>query len=109
MKKRKKNPVPPSSKLQEDLAFDLYKKFTGHNERKVVIVDAPDFPKAVLLIGAINAIEYDTVRDDVPEKYRHRFNKKSRPTLVSSYDGKQLYILGGEYDFTERGIVDRKK
>ena len=50
---------------------------------------------------------YDTVRDGESEKYIHRFKKRSRPLLVSSSDGKSLHILGGEYEFTDRGIVDK--
>jgi hypothetical protein len=37
----------------------------------------------------------------------HRFKKKSRPLLAASHDGTQLYILGGEYAFTDAGIIDR--
>jgi hypothetical protein len=106
VRKQRKNPVPPSSVLQEDMAFNLYKKFTGHTKREKVVIDKPVIPDALLFVGMVNAIEYDTVRDGVEEKYRHRFSKKDRPALCSTYDGKMLYLLGGAYNFTERGIVD---
>jgi hypothetical protein len=52
---------------------------------------------------------YRTTRDGVTEKYEHTFRSKSRPALVSSSDGKQLYLLGGAYNITDRGIEDRKR
>lgn len=58
-------------------------------------------------IGEVDGILYSTIRDGNPEKYIHRFKKKSRPLLAASFDGSQLYILGGGYTFTERGIVDQ--
>jgi hypothetical protein len=58
-------------------------------------------------IGDCDGILYTTVRDGVTESYIHKFKKKSRPVLASSFDGKQLLILAGGYEFTERGIVDK--
>ncbi len=60
-----------------------------------------------LLIGDLDGVLYTTVRDGLKESYVHKFRKKSRPQLASSFDGKQLYILGGGYAFTDRGIVDK--
>jgi len=64
-------------------------------------------PKVGLEIGALDGVDYTTVRDGKTEKYRHTFKKSSRPTLVASHDGQSLHVLGGEYEFTERGIEDR--
>jgi len=50
---------------------------------------------------------YSTVRDGVLEKYIHKFHKRDCPLFVVAPDGKSLYLLGGVYNFTERGIVDR--
>lgn len=58
-------------------------------------------------IGQVDGILYTTVRDNEIESYIHKFKKSSRPLLASSFDGKQLYILGGGYTFTNRGIVDK--
>lgn len=58
-------------------------------------------------LGKLENIGYSTVRDGVAEKYIHRFKASSRPLLKASTDGKQLSLLGGAYDFTDRGIVDR--
>jgi hypothetical protein len=61
----------------------------------------------VFAVGNILALEYETVRDGEYEKYRHAFRSKSRPLLAATFDGKQLVIVGGQYLFTERGIVDK--
>jgi hypothetical protein len=60
-----------------------------------------------LVIGQLAGVLYDTKRDGVPEKYIHRFKRKSRPLLTVSADGTQLGIVGGQYQFTEAGIEDR--
>jgi hypothetical protein len=88
-------------------AAALYSDFTGHEDVRVGKVRVASMPKTMLAIGKVDGILYSTVRDNVAEKYIHKFKASSRPLLCSSPDGKQLYLLGGAYDFTERGIVDK--
>ena len=64
-------------------------------------------PKTGLVIGELDGVLYTNVRDGKTEKYKHDFKKSSRPHLIASNDGKSLHILGGEYEFTERGIEDK--
>lgn len=64
-------------------------------------------PKVGLVIGELDGVLYTTVRDNQREKYIHRFKKRARPLLVSSFDGHQLRIVGGQFEFTEAGIEDR--
>jgi len=73
-------------------------------------VDMVDRPAhdVLMLIGHCDGVLYTTRRDGKQEKYIHRFKRNSRPLLASSFDGKQLYMLGGAYDFTEEGITDRE-
>lgn len=104
---RKPNPVPPSHHVQRRDAADLYKRFTGHEALEEVKIDKPVLPDVMLVVGDIDGIMYTTVRDGVVEKYVHQFKKKARPLFCVSHDGKQIHLIGGEYDFTERGIVDR--
>lgn len=87
-------------------AAELFTDFTGHDDPRLSKIRIPQMPKAVLAIGQVDGIMYSTVRDNVAEKYIHEFRKSSRPLLAASPDGKQLYLIGGSYDFTERGIVD---
>lgn len=48
-------------------------------------------PDVLIAVGEINALECGYERLEFP--------KKSRPLLCSSFDGKQLYMLGGAYNF----------
>jgi len=82
-----------------------FARFTGHRAASARLVRF-EMPKELFAIGNLLALEYETVRDGAPEKYRHAF-RKTRPLLAASFDGSQLVIVGGRYRFTERGIVDR--
>lgn len=107
MGRRKANPVPHLKQVQIDKGMDLFANFTGH-KGELFSVEKPNIPDVVLTVGYLDAVMYETIRDGKVEKYIHKFAKKSRPLLCSTYDGKQLIILGGGYDFTDRGIVDKK-
>jgi hypothetical protein len=108
------NPVPPSSRAgmsqatrtQVERARDLYERFSGHNAVELGRVKIPPLPAVGVAIGEVDGILYSTIRDGVLEKYIHKFRKSDRPLFVVSPDGKVLYLLGGNYNFTERGIVD---
>jgi hypothetical protein len=101
------NPVPASKKVQVRNASDLYTRFTGHEATEYELVDKPVIPDVMLQVGDIDGVLYTTVRDGKTEKYIHKFKKNCRPLFCVSHDGKQLYMLGGSYDFTELGIVDK--
>lgn len=111
--------VPPSSragkfrmtaatKNETEQASRLYESFSGHKPESVgkITLDKP--VKVGIVIGELDGLLYTTIRDGNVEKYIHKFKVRSRPLLVVSSDGQQLLIVGGDYDFTERGIVDRK-
>lgn len=87
-------------------AADLYERFSGHDAEVVGKVRVPNVPPVGVSIGTLDGVLYTTVRDGVTEKYIHKFKAKDKPTLVVSPDGAQMFIVGGGYDFTERGIVD---
>jgi hypothetical protein len=109
-----KKPFPAHLRLKENPDFSgeieqarkLYEDFSGHEAEELGVVHVPPLPRVAVVIGEVDAILYSTVRDGKDEKYIHRFRKKSRPLLVTSNDGGALYLLGGAYSFTERGIVD---
>jgi len=112
---RLKNPVPPSSKAgrvsfadQDAIsrAADLYQRFSGHDAEVVGKVMVNPLPRVGVAIGEVDGILYSTVRDGVLEKYIHKFRKRDKPLFVVAPDGKALYLVGGNYTFTERGIVD---
>jgi len=105
-KARRKNPVPPSKHAQVTAAIDLFKDFRGDDPEFIDTLKV-HWPTVAFVVGYLDHVGYTTIRDGKTESYIHRFKKRSRPLLASSHDGKQLIILGGGYDFTERGIVDR--
>jgi hypothetical protein len=88
-------------------AADLYERFTGHEATEGAKIRVPDQPRVAVAIGDVDGILYTTVRDGVVEKYIHKFAKKDRPIFAVTPDGKQLLMVGGNYNFTERGIVDK--
>jgi hypothetical protein len=91
-------------KIQD--AMRLYSDFSGQSAEELGYIDKPEIPDVGIVIGELEGVAYETVRDGKKEKYFHRFNKRVRPLLVASHDGRSIHILGGEYDFTEAGIVD---
>lgn len=84
-------------------AIKLFEDFTGEKHEYIDTVDMP-VDSVAMAIGHCDAVMYETVRDGETEKYIHKFKKGARPVLAVSSDGKQLYILGGDYVFTDRGI-----
>jgi hypothetical protein len=103
---RGKNPVRPLANA-ETRARKLFENFTGMDGAVIEVINVPALPKAVAIIGELDFVGYTTVRESVTERYKHAFRKQSRPLLCVSHDGKSLYIVGGRYHFTERGIEDR--
>lgn len=91
---------------QVNEAAHLYVQFRGENPELIDKVTL-DVAPVMLLIGECDGVLYTTRRDGHIEKYIHQFRKSSRPLLASSHDGTQLYLLGGSYNFTDQGIIDR--
>lgn len=113
--KRRRNPVPSSSYLNKiDHAKDLYERFSGDQGEVFARVRAKDVPgvltdkknHVLIVVGYLDGVMYDTVRDGRAEKYVHHFGSNARPLLATSHDGRTLHIVGGRFRFTERGIVD---
>lgn len=88
-------------------AAKLYSDFTGHDPEDIGSVAIPAAPDVAVCVGEVEGIIYNTVRDGVFERYIHKFKAKSRPLFCVTPDGKQLLMVGGAFDFTERGIVDK--
>ena len=88
--------------LADIMATRLFEKFTGEkaNNNNVANVTLSDI---VLTVGKLDSIIYTTVRDGKEETYHHQFD--DRPVLAVSHDGNQIYILAGEYEFTEKGFI----
>ena len=97
----------PSRNAQIRKAASLYERFSGHEAEEIGRIKVPSIPKVGVCIGTIDGVLYTTVRDGKTEKYIHKFKSADKPLFVVAPDGKTLYLVGGRYDFTERGIVDK--
>lgn len=105
-KPRKKNPVTPANKqTQIECAMKLFKRFRLDDPQFVDELKVL-FPEVAMTIGTCDGVLYTTKRNGKVEHYVHEFAQKSKPILAASWDGKQLLILGGRYDFTQDGITD---
>ncbi|MGH8744733.1 MAG: hypothetical protein ACREUY_10695 [Burkholderiales bacterium] len=89
-------------------AATLYESFTGEAPESVQVAPKPKWPEVMVSIGTCDGIMYTTRQDGKLVRYIHEFAGKARPTFAVSPDGKQLFLLGGAYNFTERGIVDAR-
>jgi hypothetical protein len=98
------NPAPNARSLAQ--AKRLYKGFTGRSPRTLKQLAIPALPATGLAIGRVFGIMYDVAATG--ERFQHEFKGKSRPLLVVADDGKQVFLIGGSYTFTQRGFVDRK-
>ena len=101
----KKNPV---SEGELERADDALEAFTGERTRRWLRAPAPK-GGAGWALGKLTSIGYIATRDGETAEYVHEFRSSSRPQLASSADGSQLYLLGGAYSVTERGIVDKRR
>lgn len=112
--------VPPSSRARRrrasiqtgsadvNRAARLFERFTGHDVEIAERIDVPWLKRAtaVAVIGRCDGVLYSTVRDGRAERYIHEFAASDAPWLCVTPDGRQLFLMGGRYDFTEKGIVD---
>jgi hypothetical protein len=89
--------VKRAKKLYED-----FREVAPKRTRKIRI----KYPKAVAVMGYCNAIEYETSHNGVAKSYRHKFAKGSRALLCAGPSPNQLYLIGGRFHVTDRGIVD---
>ncbi|MDE2020928.1 MAG: hypothetical protein KGJ13_11380 [Patescibacteria group bacterium] len=88
-------------------AAALYTRFSGHEAESLGKIKVKPLPAVGVAVGEVDGILYTTCRDGRVEKYIHKFHSKDKPLFVVSPDGKQLLLVGGNYTFTERGIVDK--
>lgn len=89
-----------------DRADDLLDSFAGRSSKETLAVQTSPI-KAGLVVGKLEGVMYRANRDGEEANYFHRFKKSSRPLLIADHDGSQIGIVGGQYRFTDRGIVDK--
>jgi hypothetical protein len=85
----------------------LFTAFHGARPSRVTRVSIPVPPRAMAAVGECIGIMYRARRDGNVHNFLHKFfRSNARPTLAASPDGRTLYLLGGAYRFTNRGIED---
>lgn len=87
-------------------AAKAFEDFTGRKpvKQRVAKLDSRDV--AGWEMGPMLGVAYQAKRDGVTRQYFHEFAKKARPNLIARDDGSKLYIEGGRYKVTDRGIED---
>ena len=93
---------------QYEQTVKIYENFREAKWREIAVHKLV-VPKIVACIGHADNIWYRTTHGRKLALYDHGFVRGSRPLLCVSPDGRQLFLLGGRFKFTERGIVDRDK
>lgn len=96
-----------SQQAKIDEAARRFANFTGINGVDVEAAHIPDQDDVFVVIGRCEAIAYRAERDGEIHSYQHEFRPESQPLLAASFDGKRLYLLEGDYEFTSHGIEDR--
>jgi len=90
---------------QIHLGEDLYRQFNRFEPARIEHVRHPRLiPPVVVELGELAGLIYrsDKWQPGQPRTYIHFM--ENPPRLVSSVTGKQLYIVGGDYRVTSRGI-----
>ena len=93
----------PTHNMQRGMR--LYRAFNGFEPPRVVKVHHPRvIPPVVVELGELVGLMYrsDKGQPGQPLTYIHRM--ENPPRLVSNIEGTQLYIVGGSYQVTPRGI-----
>lgn len=86
-------------------AAELYEEFREQPVQQAQFQDI-DLPEAVFEVGICEALAYVTTHAGKPTHYVHAFVQGSRPRLYSSGRKNDLFIFGGRFRMTARGIVD---
>lgn len=87
-------------------AARAFEDFTGRRPTKVRRDQLEDHDVVGWEMGPAVGVAYEATRDGEKAQYFHEFAKSARPRLVAREDGKQLFLTGGKYTVTERGIED---
>jgi hypothetical protein len=65
-----------------------------------------EWPKALMVMGTVRLIAYDTTHGGKFTPYEHEFAPGSRPLLCAGKKRGQLFLIGSNFRVTRRGIVD---
>lgn len=109
MKRSLKKVSSKFRKVDAGGAFKLYRGFRERQPTKAKVVKYKT-PRVVMVLGHLESVCYRTThgKDATLEavRYEHKFSSGSRPLLCAGPGKNELYIVGGRYRVTERGITD---
>ncbi len=105
---RKKARKKAAQKRTTGKAERLYAGFRESAPRGAERWDLPADQVGVKM-GLCVGVIYTTTIHGGNEKFIHTFRRDAAPVLAVGEDGTQLYLLGGKYRVTERGIVDHRR
>lgn len=92
---------------QWEVARRLFKRFHERDpveqRREIIKVGGLVTPTVALEVGPAVGLSYKALGDG--KDYFHEFSKTNRPLVYVNSDGRQIYILEGGYEFTERGFL----
>ncbi len=93
--------------MKRDLARAkrLYEDFREERPKRARVIRVK-LPKVAMIMGTLRAIEYDTTHGGKTHLYKHTFAPGSRPLLVAASGRGKLFLVGGRYHVTARGVVD---
>lgn len=86
-------------------AASLYRSFREETPRRALEVTV-DVPSAVAVMGSVEFIGYVTTHRGKTFLYIHEFAEGSRPLMTAGKGRNQLFLVGGRYRVTSRGITD---
>lgn len=95
------------SAVELDKAAQASADFAGKPPDRLTKYPAKKIAGAAWALGQLVGVMYEADTDEGKQTFFHRFKKSARPTLAVTHNGHTLVTLGGAFQVTERGIVDR--
>jgi hypothetical protein len=97
---------PRFSKREFRDAFRLHEQFRETKPTRARVIRAPKMPSVLMVMGTVEKIHYRTTHKGRAHLYRHDFAPGSRPMIAAGPKRNQLFLIGGRFHVTARGIVD---
>lgn len=91
--------------MSVEKAKRLYRGFREREPKRTRRVSVT-LPKSLTVMGRMLAIEYSTTHDGKAVAYKHQFAPGSRPLFCADPRTGKIFLIGGRYRVTSRGIVD---
>lgn len=93
-----------SDSAEIDAARARFKSFHKREPREgeLVSVQKPGVNPICLEVGELVGIAYKASGDG--KRYYHDFGKRKARVFVTA-DGRQVFLIGGDYTFTDRGFI----